>query len=432
MAGAATNLDGSAPAGHAFAIGLVLALGAIPGAALGVITWTGVRHHLGGALGDATAARDYLNIWAAGHLALNQSFATLFHPEQFADWLQEVIGPDLSRHAWSYPPSMLFLAVPFSLAPLIPGFLAWTVVWLTLVKGVLRAAGLPAKLCLALLFSPAVIDNALAGQNGAITAALLEGGLLMLGWRPLIAGVLFGLLTMKPQLGLLIPICLVASRNWKAAAMATSVAALLATASGLVFGFDSWFWYLTDVRRFMVVQVLEQPFSATYQSMMATPFILVRWAGGPLSLAYVIQCSVTVGCIALTWFAWWKPNADPKARVALTAALAPLASPYAYSYDTIGVAIGVAVLVQFCNGRRFTIVERGLLAAAWLWPGLAFWCHIFAMPPVGCLTLAGVAFCAARRLSLHNPTQTSRRFQSIPTVDSDGSQPLIPMHSSHP
>jgi Transposase DDE domain len=30
------------------------------------------------------------------------------------------------------------------------------------------------------------------------------------------------------------------------------------------------------------------------------------------------------------------------------------------------------------------------------------------------------------------PTQTSRRFRSIPAGDSDGSQPLIPTHSSHP
>ena len=33
---------------------------------------------------------------------------------------------------------------------------------------------------------------------------------------------------------------------------------------------------------------------------------------------------------------------------------------------------------------------------------------------------------------LRIPTQTSRRFRSIPAGDSDGSQPLIPTHSSHP
>ena len=36
----------------------------------------------------------------------------------------------------------------------------------------------------------------------------------------------------------------------------------------------------------------------------------------------------------------------------------------------------------------------------------------------------------ARRLRI--PTQTSQRFRSIPAGNSDGSQPLIPSHSSHP
>lgn len=35
-------------------------------------------------------------------------------------------------------------------------------------------------------------------------------------------------------------------------------------------------------------------------------------------------------------------------------------------------------------------------------------------------------------LMVRIPTQTSRRFRSIPAGDSDGSQPLIPTYSSHP
>lgn len=385
----------------------------MPGAVLGLITWIALRNQYGGVLGEATAARDYVNIWGAGHLALSQAFATIFHPGQFADWLAQIVGPELYQHSWSYPPSMLFLAVPFGLLPLIPGFVAWTVLWVGLLRGVLRAAGLPPRLCLALLVSPAVIENALAGQNGAITAALLEGGLLLLGRQPLIAGVLFGLLTMKPQLGILVPVCLVASQNWRATLMAIAVAALLVLASGIVFSFDAWFWYLTDVRQFMVGEVLERPYGKTFQSMMATPFILVRWANGSLDLAYAVQLIVTTGCIGLTWFAWRRPDVDTKARVALTAALAPLASPYAYSYDTIGVAIGISVLIQFCGTRRFTAVELGLLTAAWLWPGLAFWFHLAAVPPIGCLTLAGVAFCAVRRLY---PAALPWRMATLPVV----------------
>ena len=39
---------------------------------------------------------------------------------------------------------------------------------------------------------------------------------------------------------------------------------------------------------------------------------------------------------------------------------------------------------------------------------------------------------ARKATRLRIPAQTSRRFRLIPAGDSDGSQPLIPMHSSHP
>ena len=82
----------------------------------------------------------------------------------------------------------------------------------------------------AVLASPAVFINAMFGQNGALTAALLIGGLLMPRRSGLIlAGILFGLLTIKPHLGILVPFCLIASRNWRACLSAPqSAAAVLA------------------------------------------------------------------------------------------------------------------------------------------------------------------------------------------------------------
>ena len=81
--------------------------------------------------------------------------------------------------------------------------------------------------------------NAFFGQNGAFTAALLVGGLLAAPKRPILAGVLFGLLTVKPQLGILIPFCLLASRNWRAFASAAVTTVTLVLLTGLAFGFGT-------------------------------------------------------------------------------------------------------------------------------------------------------------------------------------------------
>lgn len=47
-------------------------------------------------------------------------------------------------------------------------------------------------------------------QNGFLSAGLFGGALVLLERRPVLAGALFGLLTYKPHLGLLVPIVLIA------------------------------------------------------------------------------------------------------------------------------------------------------------------------------------------------------------------------------
>jgi hypothetical protein len=380
-------------------VAAVMAASVLPGAALAAVTWLSLRAHYHSALGDAISVRDYLNVWGAGRLIELGRVDILFHPLLYGEWLQTVFGPDLVRHTWSYPPSMVFVAIPLSFLGLVPGFVAWTAGTLAVLWGVLRACRLPLLTCLAVLVSPAVIENALAGQNGALTAAMLEGGLLLVGGRPMVAGVLFGLLTTKPQLGLLVPVCLVASGRWVTIGVAAATGLLLMAVSSLAFGVSAWVWYLTDVRHFMTAEILEQPFGAGFQKLMATPFILARWFDAPLRVAYVVQASVTLCCVGITWAAWRRPGTDPKARMALTASLALLATPYGYSYDTIGTAVGVAVLGTMALETRFRPFEGILLAVAWAWPGLAFWMGNAAMPPVGCVTLAAAAISAWRRLS---------------------------------
>src|SRR5436309_2254785 len=67
---------------------------------------------------------------------------------------------------------------------------------------------------------PAVFVNLGHGHNGFLTAALLGGALVLLDRRPIVAGVLFGLMAYKPQFGLMIPLVLIATGRWRAFAAA--------------------------------------------------------------------------------------------------------------------------------------------------------------------------------------------------------------------
>ena len=95
------------------------------------------------------------------------------------------------------------------------------------------------------------------GQNGFLTAALLGGALAILDRRPIVAGLLFGLLAYKPQFGLMIPLALVAGGYWRSFAAAVATVAFLAVAATIAFGPDVWRAFF-DSTHFMRTVVLEQ------------------------------------------------------------------------------------------------------------------------------------------------------------------------------
>src|SRR6516165_12782915 len=104
---------------------------------------------------------------------------------------------------------------------------------------------------------PATFVNIGHGQNGFFTAALLGGALHLLDRRPLIAGVLIGLLAYKPQFGMLIPIALIAAWRWNTIAAAIATIATLIAISFLTLGSGVWHAF-ADSTNFTQTIVLEQ------------------------------------------------------------------------------------------------------------------------------------------------------------------------------
>jgi len=81
------------------------------------------------------------------------------------------------------------------------------------------------------LGSPAALWNFTAGQNGFLTAALIGGALVLMQRRPWLAGVCLGLLSYKPQFGLLFPVALVAAAQWRVIGAGAFTAAGMAVLS---------------------------------------------------------------------------------------------------------------------------------------------------------------------------------------------------------
>src|ERR1700719_3985381 len=90
----------------------------------------------------AMAARDYTDMWAAGHLIALGKGDSLSDLAGFNAALRSMFGVGFPHQVWPYPPPILLLAVPLSALPLLPGFLLYTAGTLGLLWLTLRCGGL--------------------------------------------------------------------------------------------------------------------------------------------------------------------------------------------------------------------------------------------------------------------------------------------------
>jgi hypothetical protein len=204
-----------------------------------------------------------------------------------------------------------------------------------------------------LLASPFTLWNFLLGQSAFLTAALLGAALFSLERRPALAGVLIGLMTYKPQWGVLLPVALLAGRQWRAVAVAVAAAtaAGLALLSAAFFGLDPWF----DLPRQMAAQAGLNLFpNAGDWGRGQTAIGLVRWLGFGVAAGWTAQGLASAGAAVVVWFLWHSETAPDALRAAALSAGILLASPYAFAGDLTLLALPVAFLAR-------DQIERGLL-----------------------------------------------------------------------
>ena len=314
---------------------------------------------------------DFVNVWAAGRLALEG------HPAQAWDWdIQRQIELALLRQefpgyfAWHYPPPFLFVASALARLPYAAAFMAWVILSLIPYLAVMRGiVGRPFGWMLALAI-PMVLNNGLVGQNGFFTAALIGGTLYLMPIRPVLAGVCLGLLSYKPQYGLLFPLVLIAASQWTVFFAAAVTAVGMVLASWLAFGTESWQAFFHWMPMFSQAFLVEG--KATWwkiQSLLS----LVRFFGGSDQLAWTLQWILT-GSVATVLVVMWRSRVRYSLKAAALATGTVLSTPYLFMYDMMVLAIAVAFLVRIGLREGFWRFElAGLASAAALVMGFIFY-----------------------------------------------------------
>jgi hypothetical protein len=326
--------------------------------------------------------RDFVNTWMGARIALTGDPTPWFDYKAYNAALQAAWGADYPHHLWSYPPHLLLLTWPFALIAYMPAFFLWSALGLAAYLLTATEGQWRWQTVLLLIMSPAVAMNMMIGQNGFFTAALLIGGLISLDRRPVLAGVLFGLLTVKPQLGVLLPLMLMLTGRWRTIVSAAVTAIVLVGLTCVVFGPGVWSAY-RDVAMPYQTYVILQGFGV-FVSMMPTVFMNARLVGLPLDLVWAAQGVVSVAAVAAVVWTYWQRR-DPVLSLALLVTAAFVVTPYAFNYDMVIFSWVIAKLVDRPGNTGW---DYGLMFAVWVLPVATIIVGLAGIPGSGLVLIA--------------------------------------------
>jgi hypothetical protein len=349
--------------------------------------------------------RDFVNTWVGAKLALSGDPAQFFEPHSYNALLKEYFGPNYPLHIWSYPPHFLLFTWPFGFLPYMSAYVLYSALGLILYLGVVSDGQRRADHLVLLVLAPAVTVNIWSGQTGFLLTALLAGGLIQLDRRPNLAGVLFGMLTIKPQLGVLLPLMLLLTGHWRTIAAAAATTVALFAATTIAFGPQVWTAYVNDAMP-MQTKVVVDGFSH-YMVHMPTAFMNAKTAGLSLTTAIGIQVMVSaITVAAVTWTFWRRRDRDLSNALLVIAIFT--VTPYAFNYDMV--VFGWVMIM---------LMERSDNEPLDYWLMLAVWAVPFLTVPMGMSVLLPISFLPILAFGIRLFWRLWKQAQRLGSVDSE-------------
>jgi len=329
---------------------------------------------------------DFASFYAAGTYVLEGKASAPFDQAAHYARQQALFGAATPYYGWLYPPFFLFIAGALALMPYLLALIVWQgatfALYLlairTIVHTVPEASANRLWLLLAAAY-PAVFVNLGHGQNGFLTAALFAAALVTLERRPVIAGVLFGLLVYKPQFGVLIPLALLASGRWRTIMAAGVTIAVLALATFATFGPEVWGAFLASSK--VARTVLLESGDVGWHKLVSV-LSWVRMWGGSVNAGYAIHGLVAlIVAAALVWL-WRSPAPYPLKAAGLSVA-AIVTALHSHDYDLMLLAPALAFLMIDGWSRGLAPYEKTMLAAVWIVPLVSRSAGQVALVPLG-------------------------------------------------
>jgi hypothetical protein len=271
-----------------------------------------------------------------------------------------------SLQIYSYPPHALFADIPFALLPYYVSLALWSafsvVCFAWAAKPYLPRGFAPLLAAL----TPAGCINLWNGSFGLLLGALW---LLFFRWfesRPMRAGAVAAVMTIKPHLGLAIALTALSKRAVLVSAAIGTLA--LVFLSAFAFGPSTWgaFFSSTSATQGQLLNSYGDDF---YFRMM--PSAYVTWHRGYIGAAAQVLIILTTAVLFWRYRRW-----DP--FIAATATV--LVVPYVFGYDLTVVCLG-AIILMYKYWDELELAQKIVLGAAFMSPNLTFaWPVAWATP----------------------------------------------------
>jgi len=344
--------------------------------------------HLGG---------DFINYWLGAQFADSGRAALAYNIDIFDAFQKSLVGPLGEFKMYVYPPVAMLLSWPLAKLPFLPALMVWTAVGMAFCLWSLSRLLGWSMAALATIGAPAAFLNLMTGQNGYFTAGLLGTGLMVLDRRPVLAGMLFGLLSFKPHLGVLLPVALVAGGYWRAIMAAAATGTLLFAVSAAVLGADAWAAFVHQ----MIVQRGVMEIGVWGWHRMPTVFVAMRTAGVAVNVSYAVQIVSGVLAAAVVARVWRAPCAS-EIKAASVVVATFLVTPYVQDYDMVVLIFAAGWLLKQAPAGRFLPWERIALAILLVLPVAALPLAKWAGMQIGPIVLWAMLILLTRRaLALH-------------------------------
>jgi hypothetical protein len=291
-----------------------------------------------------------VGLWALwAHPALNSDFMAFWSFPRFAaagnmlaiynaaalQGFQKALYPGFqSFYPFLYPPTWLLATFWLKYFSFAQAQTIWTLSGLAALAAAawrFFAPGWRGAGVLVMLASPAALLNGATGETGFFSTALLLAGFAALPRRPVLAGIAFGMLTLKPQLGVLIPIFLLARGESRVIAAAAVTALVLIALSCMFFPPALWGEWAHTLPSYQAGY-----FAAGHKlnlNIIVTVAANLVTLGASIKTAWAAQACASLAVAIAVFFA--ARRAEQKHAVAVLFAGIFLAVPHAYAYDSI-------------------------------------------------------------------------------------------------